>query len=391
MSHTYFRDLNKEIFIKEVQSGMTQKDLAAKYGVNVVTIADWRRRLSLSLVRHKKQRNPAKKKQQRKTNEQFLSEIAAKYGDEYTILEPYITAHVKIKMRHNVCGREIYKTPHAILAGHGCSKCRYAEYGRKHARTTEQFKKEVFQLVGDEYSVLGEYRKNNIPIKMRHNACGYEWKPIPIWFLKGTRCPKCMYKVNGEKRKMSHEEFVEKVISLEGDEYEVIGQYEKSDKKIEIKHSVCGQIYKVTPSEFLNGSRCPYCANSSKSKGERLIRKYLESKSIDFVMGYKIEECRNILPLPFDFAVFKGGVLATLIEFDGIQHFKPIKMFGGEEAFYHLKINDNIKTQYCKENSIPLIRISYRQTGKLHQILNNYLSSLGVLDNTNNKPSEVIK
>lgn len=50
----------------------------------------------------------------------------------------------------------------------------------------------------------------------------------------------------------------------------------------------------------------------------------------------------------------------TLIEYDGKQHFEPIEFFGGEEKFNKLQENDKIKNEYCKNNKIPLIRISYK-------------------------------
>lgn len=54
-------------------------------------------------------------------------------------------------------------------------------------KTTEQFKREVFDLVGDEYKVLGEYEKSCIKIKIKHNVCGYEYDVIPNNFLAGNR------------------------------------------------------------------------------------------------------------------------------------------------------------------------------------------------------------
>lgn len=39
-------------------------------------------------------------------------------------------------------------------------------------RTTEEFKKLVYDLVGDEYTVLGEYTTTLTKIQMRHNKCG---------------------------------------------------------------------------------------------------------------------------------------------------------------------------------------------------------------------------
>ena len=76
---------------------------------------------------------------------------------------------------------------------------------------------------------------------------------------------------------------------------------------------------------------------------------------------YRINECRNILPLPFDFYLPDYNIC---IEVDGMQHYEPAT-FGGiskEKAidnFRESKIRDNIKTQYCKDNNIKLIRIPY--------------------------------
>ncbi|HCL4455161.1 TPA: hypothetical protein N2D10_003188 [Clostridium botulinum] len=53
---------------------------------------------------------------------------------------------------------------------------------------------EVYELVGDEYTVIGKYTKSDEKIRMKHNVCGYdEWDVIPDNFLRGTRCRKCAY------------------------------------------------------------------------------------------------------------------------------------------------------------------------------------------------------
>ena len=48
-----------------------------------------------------------------------------------------------------------------------------------------------------------------------------------------------------------------------------------------------------------------------------------------------------------------------LIEFDGIQHFKPTF---GIENFKDNQKHDEMKNQYCKEYNIPLLRLNYLQT-----------------------------
>ncbi|APR02454.1 hypothetical protein EXM90_19080 [Clostridium botulinum] len=134
----------------------------------------------------------------------------------------------------------------------------------KTCKTQEQFQKEVYDLVGDEYSVLGKYIKGDIKITMKHNKCEHEWDVIPNKFLQSTRCPKCH---RGGKK--SHQKFVEEVHELVGDEYTVIGKYKKSNEKIRMKHNICGyDEWDVVPDNFLRGTRCPKCAYERISKAQ---------------------------------------------------------------------------------------------------------------------------
>jgi len=47
---------------------------------------------------------------------------------------------------------------------------------------------------------------------------------------------------------------------------------------------------------------------------------------IEYIKQKRFEKCRNKLPLPFDFYLPNENIC---IEYDGIQHFKPIDYFGG--------------------------------------------------------------
>ena len=67
---------------------------------------------------------------------------------------------------------------------------------------------------------------------------------------------------------------------------------------------------------------------------------FLEKNLIEFKREFKFKHCKDILPLPFDFFLPN---LNVCIEYDGLQHFKPIKRYGGEESSnLHL---DNIELQ----------------------------------------------
>lgn len=62
---------------------------------------------------------------------------------------------------------------------------------RNTKKTTEEFKQEVFERVGCEYSVLGEYLTKDTKLLMKHNTCNTEYMVTPHSFLNGNRCPEC--------------------------------------------------------------------------------------------------------------------------------------------------------------------------------------------------------
>ena len=104
-----------------------------------------------------------------------------------------------------------------------------------------------------------------------------------------------------------------------------------------------------------------------KSKGEQLIIQILIDLNINFITQKTFYDClnpENTINLKFDFYLPDYN---CCIEYDGEQHFKSIKHFGGEEKFQRQQQLDNIKNQYCKNNNIKLIRIPYTDFNKLNQ------------------------
>ena len=71
---------------------------------------------------------------------------------------------------------------------------------------------------------------------------------------------------------------------------------------------------------------------------------------------------------------YPTGKLKCLIEYDGEQHYKFIKHWhGDEEGFKLQQLRDKIKTEYCKNHNIKLIRIPYTEFDNIEQILKNNL------------------
>ena len=128
----------------------------------------------------------------------------------------------------------------------------------------------------------------------------------------------------------------------------------------------------MSPEHFLRGNRCPKC---SESKGVKQIIKFLKQRDIEFKIEYKFKDCKYKAYLPFDIVILKEKKVIGLIEYDGRQHFKAIKYFGGKENFNLTKLRDSIKTKYCEENNIPLLRIKYTQFDDIELILNHFLEN----------------
>jgi len=113
-------------------------------------------------------------------------------------------------------------------------------------------------------------------------------------------------------------------------------------------------IFSQKPSGHIyNSNGCPIC---NESKGERIIKNLFETNNISYEQQKTFEDCKNIKVLPFDFYLPEYNIC---IEYDGEQHFRAYKIFGGEDKLEKRIFLDKIKTKYCETNDIKLIRIKY--------------------------------
>lgn len=134
----------------------------------------------------------------------------------------------------------------------------------------EEFEEEVYQLVGDEYTVMTPYRHSKEKVIMRHNICGHEYPVLPNAFTStGRRCPKCADTTK------SHEQYLKEVYELVGDEYTILGKYVNNHTGILTRHNICGHEYFTPPKSLVNLKRkCPKCSkennidNLFKKRGE---------------------------------------------------------------------------------------------------------------------------
>lgn len=125
----------------------------------------------------------------------------------------------------------------------------------------------------------------------------------------------------------------------------------------------CGNIVYLS-SHILKQGQISCSCERWKSKGELKIAQLLLNANIPFETQKTFENCRfpntNFLA-KFDFYVNNS----YLIEFDGIQHFDPKFGWNNPENFQKIQERDIFKTEWCRQNNIPLIRIKYNQYNNL--------------------------
>ena len=161
----------------------------------------------------------------------------------------------------------------------------------------------------------------------------------------------CSCVANNEKK--SNEKFL---LELPSD-LKALEEYRGAHEKISIKHS-CGFIWKTTPHNILSGKGCPKC-NRKTSKGEQRIENFLKDNNIDYIKEYEV--------------ILEGHKLRTdfflpdknfHIEYNGIQHYKPVKHFGGQQKFEKQVELDKLKNKY-----LDVKTIKYTQYDEIENLL----------------------
>lgn len=122
----------------------------------------------------------------------------------------------------------------------------------------------------------------------------------------------------------------------------------------------CGAEIEVTSYQLTSGhTKSCGCLRSEKvSSNEMLIGEYLSKNKILFQREKTFNDCKGAgnKKLRFDFYLPQYNLC---IEYDGEQHYRPIKYFGGIEKYNTLKLNDNIKNKYCADHNIALLRLPF--------------------------------
>jgi hypothetical protein len=305
----------------------------------------------------------------RKGSDDIIEDFKNKHGDyyDYRLISQIEVISTATKLPIICRKHGVFYQHHSnhYHRGAGCPKCGIASRNEKKKIDKYHFIEKCKEIHGNKYTYTSlpdnfHLRRGKIKI-----LCGDHGVFLQeAWgHLHGKGCPKCSYITTGISARTSKDEFIEKSKNIHGDKYSYDKvEYVNTKTKVTITCQKHGD-FKQPPYCHLEGSGCPRCRNS---KGEDTIEKYLISAELSFFRNYYIEGCKYKNKLFYDFYIPKYKLC---IEFDGYQHFHPLKCFGGSIAHTTTKIRDAIKNTFCVNNNIGLIRIRYDEIGKIDEIL----------------------
>jgi hypothetical protein len=289
--------------------------------------------------------------------EKFIDKANIKHLFKYDYsLVNYNTQREKVKIICKVHG-EFEQEPKAHLQGKGCFLCGREDSKKTNTKNKENFILEAIKVHGYKFEYKDiDYVNRQTKIKIKCSIHG-EFEQTPSNHLKGHGCTYCTY------NNKSNEDFLHEAKKIHENKYDYsLVNYRNNKTKIKIICPEHGE-FEQSPDHHINRKHgCPLC---NESKGENEIRKFLTVNGINFHSQYSFSDCKNKNVLPFDFYLPDFN---TCIEFNGIQHYKPIKYFGGMDKFKQQQINDKIKKDYCISNSIKLLIIRYNEN--INQKLN---------------------
>jgi very-short-patch-repair endonuclease len=232
--------------------------------------------------------------------------------------------------------------------------------------THEEILNRLEKLNGNRYTyVLGDIKGVHDKIKIICSVHGES--TMILWdLLCGSICKKCAISNGKNIQKIGTNKFTQKSIEKFGPDafdYSYV-DYVNNRTKVSLKCKKHNLTFTQVPHQHLSGNiSCPKCTKII-SVGESVIREILINRNIKFVEQHSFKDCKNKHLLKFDFYLPEHN---TIIEYDGIQHFR--QGWNSEREFERTKSNDIIKTKYCMDNNIQLIRIPYTDFTNIEKIL----------------------
>lgn len=193
-------------------------------------------------------------------------------------------------------------------------------------------------------------------IKIYHDECKKTRNSKVSSFLEWPECQYCA-KVNKNKKLITRRE-------------RAYSNYPKPKKGEKIPIREIKQKNKIGPLK-----KGYIKTNKSSTKGEDEVARVLCELKVPYTVEHEIYLNHfSKTPLRADFCVKLNGI-NYLIEYDGEQHFRPIKQYGGTKRYYRTMRLDEAKDYFVSRNrkTYKILRIPYWEFKNIEFHIRNYL------------------
>jgi len=298
----------------------------------------------------------------------FLNESYKLYGDKFSFINSkFITRNDKIEI---ICSKHgsFTQRPSRFLKGITCQKCGFEKSNSSRKLSFEDFVNKANKVHHGFYDYsLVNYVNTETLVEIICPIHGSFWQ-TPHGHMNGCGCTDCKFDKIRKIRIKSYDEFVLLANETHGEGTYIYDEttYTKFTSRTRIFCRKHGDFWQ-TPKSHCKGNGCSIC---NESHGERTIRFFLQNNNYNFEEQKRFKDCKDKYSLPFDFYIPQYNLC---IEFDGKQHFYKYG-FETNDRFNYRQNHDSIKTKFCKDNKIELLRIKYDEDAELKLI--NKLKSL---------------
>ena len=323
------------------------------------------------------------------TDEEYKRRIYDLYGDDISVLEPYVNQRTKILHRCNIHNFEWMGRTRQMAEGHnGCIYCSSEKRSKGLTQNIEKVKEKLKRVCGDEFTLNddNEYLGHNEKMYFTHHLSDgsshivYS-KPDRIY---NHKCPVCsgLQVCVGFNDIWTTNPDLGNLLANPDDGFKYM---QNSNKHTDFKCPVCGYICKDKSINQVNRDmdvRCPICKDGISYPNKFIFNSLLQIKDkLDFLdREYRPKWCKFELKEKIRTGVYDIYLGINnkeyIIEMDGGFHEK----LHSKEKYYTLediKYIDSMKDKLAIEHNIEMIRIdcSYDYHDRYKYILRNILNS----------------
>lgn len=285
------------------------------------------------------------------TQKTFEEKVKEVHGYKIDVSKfKYVNSITTGEAKCNICGNVWYPRADVLIRGCGCRKCYDKRNSEKKTVPLEAIQSRISGVTLNK----DDYVDTNHRCTSTCNICGHVWRPNVRDLINGHGCPECgkhkKYENNKEERFANTLNVIKKV---HGDTYDLslLKEEFKSDRCY--VHIICKKhgIFKIKLNSFKNGGGCSKC---HQSKLEKSVMNSLDENNIINIPQYSFEWMKTSKwsSLSYDFFIPSKNIA---IECQGIQHFKPVEIFGGKKELKKTIKRDYNKSLLSTQNGIKLI------------------------------------